>query len=112
MRFVSNQDFLIMLVALSASAILTRYLPLKLLQGVELSEDFKTWMNFIPVSIFAALVASDVFLTDSAELALNPFTNPLIIPSIIVFVVSKKTEHMLLSVFVGVVSVFLMQWMI
>jgi len=69
-------------------------------------------MNFIPVSIFAALVASDVFLTDSAELALNPFTNPLIIPSIIVFVVSKKTEHMLLSVFVGIVSVFLMQWMI
>jgi len=69
-------------------------------------------MNFIPVSIFAALVASDVFLMDSAELALNPFTNPLIIPSIIVFVVSKKTEHMLLSVFVGIVSVFLMQWVI
>lgn len=109
---MSNQAFFMMLVLLSASAILTRYLPLKILQGLELSEEFQRWMSFIPVSIFAGLVASDVFLTEGSELAFNPLTNPLIIPSIIVFIVSKKTEHMLLSVFVGVVSVFLMQLII
>lgn len=101
-------DFFILLVGATLASVATRFLPIVFASKKELSNEFKEWMNFIPVTIFAALAASEIFFVDGT-VNLNPLSNPYIIPSIIVGFVSYKFKNMLLSIVVGVVAILITQ---
>ncbi len=103
-----TKEFLFLLIGSSLASFSTRYLPFVFLTKKELSNEFKEWMNFVPVTVFAALVASDIFFVDN-RLTLNILTNRLLIPSVIVLIASIKYKSMIISILVGITSLFLIQ---
>ena len=103
-----NNDFPILLAAFAAITLSTKFLPMVWLKNKNLSPKFKAWMNFIPVTIFAALVASDVFFVED-QVSFHLLENPLLIPSLIVLLVSVKTKNLIYAILTGVGSLFLFQ---
>lgn len=101
-------EFLILLIGTSLASFSTRYLPLVFLSRTNLSNEFKEWMNFIPVTIFGALVASSIFFPEEG-LSINPLTNPYLIPSVLVLIVSLKFDSMIWSILTGIAGLFIMQ---
>lgn len=101
-------EFLILLIGTSFASFSTRYLPFVFLSKIDLSNEMKEWMNFIPVTIFAALVASSIFFPEQG-FSINPITNPYLIPSILVLVVSVKFNSMIVSIVTGIFALFIMQ---
>lgn len=104
-----TREFLILLIGTCFASFSTRYLPFVFLTKKELSNEFKEWMNFVPVTVFAALVASDIFFVDN-RLSLNILNNQLLIPSVIVLIASLKYKSMVISIIVGIISLFLIQF--
>jgi len=80
-----------------------RFLPMLLLSKKEISPSFSKWMSYIPVSIFASLVASDVFFWEN-DFNLYPAVNLKLIPTLLVLVVAMKTRSILWSMLTGIVS--------
>lgn len=60
MSLTSQQLYLIL--GMAVVTYLPRMLPMLLLNNREIPEKIVRWMSFIPVSIFAALIFSDIFL--------------------------------------------------
>jgi len=98
--------FILLIAGVFMGNVVTRYAPLIILSKKELSEPVKKWMSFIPVSIFAALVASDAFFIDSS-FVLNPIENYKIIPLILVFVIALRTKSLFWSVVTGILGMIL-----
>lgn len=96
-----NRHVLILIIGMAVVTYIPRFIPILLLSKKEISPAFSRWMSFIPVSIFAALVASDIFFWESS-FSLNPIENIKLIPSILVLVVAFKTKSLLWSMLVGV----------
>lgn len=96
-----SSESLVLILGMAIVTFIPRFFPLLLLSKKEISPSFSRWMSFIPVSIFAALVASDIFFWESS-FSLNPFRNIKLIPSILVFVVAYKTKSLLWSMVTGV----------
>lgn len=101
-------EFLILLIGSAFASFSTRYLPLVFLSKINLSNEVKEWMNFIPVTIFAALVALNIFFPEQG-FSINPLTNPYLIPSVIVLIVSVKFNSMIVSIVTGIAALFIMQ---
>lgn len=87
-----------------------RLLPMLLLSKKEISPSFSRWMTYIPVSIFAALVASDIFFW-SGSFNVNPVINIKLIPSVLVFIIAYKTKSLLWSMLIGLGGITLL-WFI
>lgn len=87
-----------------------RFFPLLLLSKREISPSLSRWMSFIPVSIFAALVASDIFFWEGA-FRIDPLLNIKLIPSLLVILIASKTKSLLWSMIAGISALTLM-WMI
>lgn len=105
---IAQREFIILLVGTFLASFATRYLPLVFLAKKDLSSEFKEWMNFIPVTIFAALVAADIFFIDNT-FSLNIFENQLLIPSALVLLVSLKTKSLIYALLFGIGSLFILQ---
>ncbi|API88747.1 branched-chain amino acid transporter [Marinilactibacillus sp. 15R] len=87
-----------------------RLLPMLLLSKKEISPSFSRWMTYIPVSIFAALVASDIFFWNGS-FNVNPGINIKLVPSILVFLVAYKTKSLLWSITIGLGGITLLWFM-
>lgn len=98
---MSNNMLLIIILGMAVVTFLPRFLPMLLLSRKEISPSFNRWMTYIPVSIFAALVASDIFFWEG-NLNINVSDNIKLIPSALVFLVAYKTKSLLWSMIVGV----------
>lgn len=86
---------------------LPRLLPMLLLSKKEISPSFSRWMTYIPVSIFSALVASDIFFWNGS-FNINPAINIKLIPSVLVFFIAYKTKSLLWSMIIGLVGITLL----
>lgn len=104
---VENQWVLI--IGLGLSSMLPRILPLFALRDKTLSPEFVKWMSYIPVTIFSALVFTDIFFWND-QFSLHPLVNLKIIPSIIVAFISVKVKNLFISMIVGIVAIALMVW--
>jgi len=104
---MTTGEFIFLLTGTSLATFLPRYLPIIFLARRELSPAIKRWMSYIPVSIFAALVAQDAFFIE-AGFELNPLVNVKIIPTILTFIVAVLTKSLLWSVITGIVSMVAM----
>lgn len=103
-----TKEFIILLIGTSFASFSTRYLPLVFLSKKKLSNEFKEWMNFVPVTIFSSLVAADIFFPND-QFSLNIIQNTYLIPSVLVLIVSLKTKNMLWPIITGIASLLLMQ---
>ncbi|PRY83464.1 AzlD domain-containing protein [Alkalibacterium olivapovliticus] len=87
-----------------------RFFPLLLLSKKEISPSLSRWMSFIPVSIFAALVASDIFFWEGT-FNINPVLNIKLVPSVLVVLIALKTKSLLWSMVLGITAITIM-WLI
>lgn len=86
---------------------LPRLLPMLVLSNRSIPEKMSKWMSFVPVSIFAALIFSDVFFWES-QFNVNPIVNIKLLPSVLVFIVAYKTKSLLWSMVLGIAAITLM----
>ncbi len=86
---------------------LPRVLPMLVLNNRSIPEKVSKWMSFIPVSIFAALICSDIFFWKN-QFNIDPVSNIKLIPSVIVFFVAYKTKNLLWSMVLGISAITLM----
>lgn len=84
-----------------------RVLPMLILSNRSVPDKISKWMSFIPVSIFAALIFSDIFFWEN-QFNVDPINNVKLIPSVIVFFVAYKTKNLLLSMVLGISAITLM----
>lgn len=101
----SNQFMLIL--GMAVVTYIPRALPIVLFANQDISPNVKKWLTYIPGSVFAALVFSDVFFWEN-QLSVSIFTNKKIIPSAIVLFVAIKTKSLMWSIIVGVLSLAMM----
>ncbi|MER2063244.1 MAG: AzlD domain-containing protein [Alkalibacterium sp.] len=102
-----TSEALILILGMSLVTFIPRFFPLLLLSKKEISPSFSRWMSFIPVSIFAALVASDIFFWDDS-FSLQPLQNIKLLPSLLVLLVAYKTKSLLWSMIAGILSMTLL----
>lgn len=100
---MSTTDFLIMLVACSATILICRVVPLFILKGRELQASTVRALQMIPAAAFAALVANDLFKPDLW--AQGPWNGAMpLIAAAVVAIVGLKTKNLLACAIVGVVA--------
>ena len=107
MSLTSQQLYLIL--GMAVVTYLPRMLPMLLLNNREIPEKIVRWMSFIPLSIFAALIFSDIFFWEN-QFSINPLENLKLIPAIVVFFIAYKTKNIMWSIVFGVVGISLMVW--
>ncbi|MGB7474428.1 AzlD domain-containing protein [Trichococcus sp.] len=88
---------------------LPRWLPIVALKNARIPIWFQKWMSFLPVSIFAALIASDIFFWEGT-VSLNVLENAKLLPSLVTALVAYYSKNMILSVIVGIAGISLMVW--
>nr|WP_321291930.1 AzlD domain-containing protein [uncultured Trichococcus sp.] len=88
---------------------LPRWLPIIALKNARIPIWFQKWMSFLPVSIFAALIASDIFFWEGT-VSLNALENAKLLPSLVTALVAYYSKNMILSVIVGIAGISLMVW--
>lgn len=96
-----------LIMGMTVVTFLPRFLPVLFLSKRNIPENLVRWMSFVPVSIFSALVFSDVFFWDDA-FDVNVIDNLKLLPTLIVFFVAYKTKNMLLSLIVGTIAISMM----
>lgn len=107
---MTNQQLLLIL-GMAIVTYLPRVLPLLVLSNRSIPAKVSKWMSFIPVSIFAALIFSDIFFWQS-QFNVNPLVNIKLLPSILVLLVAYKTKNLLWSMIVGILAIALMVYLI
>lgn len=90
---------------------LPRVLPMLVLSNRSIPENISKWMSFIPVSIFAALIFSDIFFWES-QFTIDPIKNIKLIPSVLVFFIAYKTKNLLWSMAFGILAISLMVYIV
>lgn len=96
-------------IALGLSGMIPRILPLFALRDRNLSPELIRWMSYIPVTIFSALVFTDIFFWDD-QFLLSPLENLKLVPSLIVAFISVKVDNLFVSMIAGVMAIALMVW--
>ncbi|WP_208559172.1 AzlD domain-containing protein [Marinilactibacillus kalidii] len=97
----------LLILGMAVVTYIPRFLPMLLLSKKEISPSFSRWMTYIPVSIFAALVASDIFFWEDG-FTINPAINIKLIPSVIVFLIAYKTKNLMWSMIFGIGGITLL----
>lgn len=95
-----------------AAGILTylpRLLPLLVLKKISLPSWFEKWMSYLPTTIFASLIATDIFFWEG-KFQLNMWDNLKLIPSLLTVIIAYQTKNMILSILMGMVSISLLLW--
>ena len=101
-------DHFILIILSMVVAYIPRFIPLRIFSTRKIPTWFNEWMKYVPVSLFTALVAKDVFMNkDDYTFAGFDHTAKLI-ASLIVIVVAYRSRSMGLSVVVGLVAVWLL----
>lgn len=104
---VENQWILIF--GMAVVTMLPRILPLFILGNRDLSPEIVKWMAYIPVTIFSALVFSDIFFWEE-QFSIDPILNIKLIPSLIVAFISVKIDNLFISMIAGIFAISLMFW--
>ncbi|ALV21889.1 MAG: AzlD domain-containing protein [Carnobacterium sp.] len=105
-----NSNPWLLIVGMAIVTYLPRMIPLLVLSKRTIPEKLEKWMSFIPVSIFSALIFSDIFFWEG-KLNSNPLINVKLLPSILVFIFAYYTKNLLWSMALGVLSITLMVYL-
>jgi len=89
------------------ASFIPRVIPMLFFKNKEISSKVTQWLSFIPVTIFSALVFSDLVFWEN-KLSFNPLVNLKLIPALIVFYIAYKTKNIFISMIIGIVAISLM----
>ncbi|MFC7679895.1 AzlD domain-containing protein [Paenibacillus sp. GCM10028914] len=102
----------ILLIIMGASLVtfIPRVLPLIFLSRIQLPEWGMRWLNYVPISVMAALVGQEL-LTQNGEL--SPFHNNLeLFAALPTFIMAILTRSLLGTVMVGIVSIMVLRFLL
>lgn len=105
-----NREIIIVILGSALVTYLPRFIPILAFRNANLPIWFQKWMGYLPISIFAALIATDVFFWEE-QLDLNFLANLKLIPSIVTIIIAYKTKSMIHSILAGVLSIALLVWL-
>lgn len=103
-------SILLFIVGAGILTYLPRLVPLLVLKNAQMPLWFLRWMSYLPISIFASLIATDIFFWEG-NLQLNLMENLKLIPSLLTMFVAYKTKNMIPSILMGMVSISLLLWL-
>ncbi|EOH87308.1 AzlD domain-containing protein [Enterococcus pallens] len=102
---MSNLYLVLLILSLFVASYIPRVIPMLYFSQRKVPEWFSEWMKFVPISLFAALVFKDVFIShEHFEIG----GNIRILAMLLVAGVAYKTRSMAWSVIAGLAAVFLL----
>lgn len=102
---MSDSSLLLLILCLFGASYLPRLFPMLYFSQRQVPQWFSDWMKYVPISLFAALVFKDVFISNNQ---LDIVDNVRIIAMFLVAGVAYKTRSMAISVLTGLAAVFLL----
>ncbi len=99
---LSDMKIWILIMGMAIVTYLPRMMPLLIFSKNNLPPWLESWLKYIPVGIFSALVFPGIFIRNQTfSMTIN---NIELISSIFVFAIALKTRSLGLSVIVGIIS--------
>ncbi|PJN91630.1 AzlD domain-containing protein [Bacillus sp. mrc49] len=98
---------------IAGAAIVTfipRVVPLMVLSRIELPEWGMRWLNYVPISVMAALISQEVLVHDGKFSSITD--NVQLLAAIPTFLIAIKTRSLLVTVLSGVTFFMLFRWVI
>lgn len=102
-----RSEILWIILGSAAVTVIPRVLPLMVLSRFKLPDWSMRWLNHVPVSIMAALVAQELLIQDGKLAPLA--TNAELFAAVPAFLVAIFTRSLLGTVTVGIVSLMLLR---
>lgn len=100
----NTQRHLMIVIFGMIAAFIPRYFPMLFFTTRKVPKWFNEWMNYMPVALFTALIAKDLFVTHDYVVT---FANTnMYLAAVVVVIVAYYTRSMFLSVVAGLVSVW------
>lgn len=87
-----------------------RVVPLMILSRFELPEWGMRWLNYVPISVMAALIGQEILINDGKISSI--FNNVELIAAIPTFWIAVKTRSLLGTVLAGIVSIMILRMFI
>ncbi|MEK5478716.1 AzlD domain-containing protein [Paenibacillus sp. FSL R5-0407] len=100
-------DVFLIIIGSALVTFLPRVLPLMVLSRMELPEWGIRWLNYVPISVMAALVGQELLLQDGQFSLLNNIELLAAIPTVLV---AMKTKSLLGTVLAGMVSIMVLRY--
>lgn len=104
-----SRSIILLILLSSFVTYVPRLLPILVLKNATLPEWFQRWMAYLPIAIFASLLATDIFYWED-QLSFDIGSNLKLIPSILTLFVAYKTKNMIYSILAGVGAITLFTW--
>ena len=99
---LSDMKIWILIVGMAIVTYVPRMIPLLMFSKKNLPSWLESWLKYIPVGIFSALVFPDIFIRN--QMFSMTINNIELISSILVFAIAFKTRSLGLSVIIGIIS--------
>ncbi|GMK39383.1 branched-chain amino acid ABC transporter [Paenibacillus sp. CCS19] len=103
-------SILLIIIGCSLVTLIPRVLPLMVLSRLQLPDWALRWLNYVPITVMAALVGQELFM-DNGELA--PIANNAeLLASLPTFLMAILTRSLLGTVVVGIISIMVLRFIV
>ncbi len=106
---MNNALIWLIIIGMAVITFLLRFSFIALLDKITLPPVVERGLQYVPAAVFSALIVPALVYNNS-ELYLSPF-NPRLLAGLIAAVVAWRTRNILLTITVGMVSLWLWQWL-
>ncbi|WP_125981194.1 AzlD domain-containing protein [Loigolactobacillus iwatensis] len=106
----TNGDYLLLIILAAIVAFIPRVVPLLYFTKRKIPAWFDEWMKYIPVALFTALIAKDVFVTSTYTF--NVDSSAEIISTLLVFLIAARTKSMGVTVVAGLISILIFSYIL
>ncbi|MEK4287183.1 AzlD domain-containing protein [Paenibacillus sp. FSL P4-0502] len=100
-------DVFLIILGAAFVTFIPRVVPLIILSRFELPEWGMRWLNYVPISVMAALIGQEIFLNDGKFSSLA--NNIELFAALPTFLVAIKTRSLLGTVLAGIVSIMILR---
>ncbi|WP_285767087.1 AzlD domain-containing protein [Peribacillus sp. SI8-4] len=102
----------VVLIILGAAIVtfIPRVVPLMVLSRVELPEWGMRWLNYVPISVMAALIGQEILVHDGKLTSITD--NVQLLAAIPTFFIAIKTRSLLITVLSGVIFFMILRWIV
>ncbi|MFC8689517.1 AzlD domain-containing protein [Brevibacillus porteri] len=102
-------DVFLIILGAAFVTFIPRVVPLMVLSRFELPEWGMRWLNYVPISVIAALIGQEIFMHDGK---ISSFTNNIeLLAAIPTFLIAIKTRSLLGTVLGGITSVIVLRFL-
>lgn len=100
-------DVFLIILGAALVTFIPRVAPLMILSRFELPEWGMRWLNYVPISVMAALIGQEILMNDGKITSL--FNNVELLAAIPTFLIAIKTRSLLGTVLGGIASVMILR---